>query len=190
MFRSVELAKINRIKYLRNETTVIIRSPEAEDKDAEQLINHVKKINEETDFLIREPDEFEFTIKKQKSFIQARINSDINLFMVAEMDGIIIGSCILSGSTLRREKHKVDLGISIQRKYWGLGIGRKLIEISMCWAKENNIEKIILKVDTSNHRAVALYGKLGFEVEGRLLRDKYLSDGSYRNSYLMGLMID
>lgn len=109
---------------------------------------------------------------------------------MAEIDGIIIGSCILSGSTLRREKHKVDLGISIQRKYWGLGIGRKLIEISMCWAKENNIEKITLKVDASNYRAVALYERLRFEVEGRLLKDKYLSDESYRNSYLMGCMMD
>lgn len=184
------MAKIDRKEYLKSGIMVIIRSPEVGDEDAVQLIDHVKKINEETDFLIREPDEFEFTIKKQKSFIQARINSEVNLFMVVEIDGNIIGSCILSGSPLRRERHKVDLGISIQKQYWGLGIGRKLMEIAMEWAKENNIEKITLKVDTSNHRAVALYESLGFEVEGRLLKDKYLSDGTYRNSYLMGIIID
>lgn len=182
------MARIDEVEYFKDEITVIIRNPGT--KDAEQLIEHVKRINHETTFLIREEDEFNFTIKQQENFIQARVESKMNLFIIAETDGRVIGSCILSGSALRREKHKVDLAISIQKQYWGLGIGKRLIDISMCWAKENNIEKIILKVDTSNHRAVALYGKLGFEVEGRLLRDKYLSDGSYRNSYLMGLMID
>lgn len=183
------MAKIDRKEYLKSGIMVIIRSPEAEDEDAVQLIDHVKKINEETDFLIREPDEFEFTIKKQKSFIKARVNSEINLFIVAEIDGTIIGSCTLSGSSLRREKHKVDLGISIQKQYWEFGIGRSLMSVAIEWSKENHIEKITLKVDTANYRAIALYQSLGFEVEGRLVKDKYLSDGSYRNSYLMGLIL-
>ena len=181
---------INKIRELKGGRLLTIRIPKAEDKDAQQLLDHVSKINAETDFLIREADEFDFTLKKQKSFIKARINSEINLFIVGEVDGTIIGSCILSGSTLRREKHKVDLGISIQRDYWGLGIGRSLMAVAMGWAKEKNIDKITLKVDASNYRAVALYESLGFEVEGRLLKDKYMSDGSYRNSYLMGLILD
>lgn len=181
---------IDRIEYLKNGVTIIIRNPEANNKDAEQLLEHVGKTNEETDFLIREPDEFNFTIEKQKNFIRARINSEINLFIVAEIDGDIIGSCTLSGSSLRREKHKVDLGISIQKNYWGLGIGRKLIEIAIDWAKENNIKKVTLKVDSTNYRAVSLYINLGFEIEGRLEKDKYMSDGVYRSSYLMGLIIN
>lgn len=184
------MATIDEKKYLRDGTTIIIRSPRADHKDAEQLIQHVDKINKETDFLIREVGEFEFTIKKQKSFINARINSDINLFIVAEIDRVIVGSCILTGSSLRREKHKVDVGISIQKKYWGMGIGRKLMEIAMDWAKGRDIKKITLKVDALNHRAIGLYLSLGFEIEGRLLKDKYISDEGYRNSYLMGLTID
>ena len=184
------MTNINKKKELKDGRILNIRIPEAEDKDAQELLDHVKKINQETDFLIREPDEFEFTIKKQKNFIQARINSDINLFMVGEIDGVIIGSCMLNGSPLRREKHKVDLGISIQKDYWGLGIGRSLIAVAIDWAKTKNIEKVTLKVDTSNYRAVALYESLGFEVEGRLMKDKYLSGGTYRNSYLMGLILE
>ena len=181
---------INKIEELKDGRKLKIRKPGADDKDAQQLLDHVSKINEETDFLIREPDEFDFTLNKQKSFIRARINSEINLFLVGEIQGTIIGSCILSGSSLRREKHKVDLGISVQKEYWGLGIGRSLMAVAMEWARENNIKKITLKVDSSNYPAVALYESLGFEVEGRLLKDKYMSDGSYRNSYLMGLILD
>lgn len=186
--RSGHMARVEEIEYLKDEIKIIIRVPEI--KDAKGLIEHVKKINKETTFLIREEEEFNFTIKQQESFIRARVNSDINLFIIAEVEGIVIGSCILSGTNLKREKHKMDLNISIQKEYWGIGIGKKLIEISIGWAKENNIEKIGLKVDTSNSRAVGLYEKLGFEVEGRLLKDKYMSDGSYRNSYLMGLILN
>jgi RimJ/RimL family protein N-acetyltransferase len=186
--RGGHMARIEEIEYLKDETQITIRVPEI--KDAKGLIEHVKKINKESTFLIREEEEFNFTIKQQESFIRARVNSDINLFIIAEVEGKIIGSCILSGTNLKREKHKVDLNISIQKEYWGIGIGKRLIEISIGWAKENNIEKIGLKVDTSNSRAVGLYEKLGFEVEGRLLKDKYMSDGSYRNSYLMGLILN
>ena len=181
---------ISKIEKLKDGRILKIRMPEAEDKDAQQLLDHISKINRETDFLIREPDEFDFTLNKQKNFIKARINSEINLFIVAEIEGTIIGSCTLSGSNLKREKHKVDLGISIQKDYWGLGVGRSLIAVAMDWAKKKNIEKITLTVDTSNYRAVALYESLGFEVEGRLMKDKYISDGSYRNSYLMGLILE
>ena len=184
------MSKINIIEELRDGRLLKIRIPQAEDKDAQGLLDHVSKINMETDFLIREADEFDFTLNKQKSFMKARINSEINLFIVGEIEGTIVGSCTLSGSTLRREKHKLDLGISIQKEYWGLGIGRSLIAVGMEWAKEKNIKKITLKVDASNYRAVDLYESLGFEVEGRLLKDKYMSDGSYRDSYLMGLIID
>ena len=186
--RSGEMAGIEEVNYLKDETKIIIRVPET--KDAEGLIEHVKRINKETTFLIREAEEFNFTIKQQESFIQARVNSDINLFIIAEVEGKVIGSCILSGTNLKREKHKMDLNISIQKKYWGLGIGTKLMELSIDWAKEKEVKKIGLKVDSSNSRAVGLYKKLGFEVEGRLLKDKYMSDGSYRNSYLMGLILD
>lgn len=184
------MANIEEINYLKDETKIIIRVPQI--KDAEKLIEHVKIINGETTFLIREEEEFNFTIKQQESFIRARVNSDINLFIIAEEEeeGKIIGSCILSGTNLKREKHKMDLNISIQKRYWGLGIGRKLIELSIDWAKEKEVKKIGLKVDTLNIRAVGLYEKLGFEVEGRLLKDKQMSDGSYRNSYLMGLILE
>lgn len=184
------MAKIDIVKYDIDGKTLIIRSPEANDRDGKQLLNHVEIINKETDYLIREADEFDFTVKKQKSFIRARINSAINLFIVAEINGEIIGSCILSGSNLKREKHKVDLGVSVQKKYWSLGIGRKLLEEAMDWGKENNIKKITLKVDATNYRAISLYMKLGFKVEGSLYKDKYMSDKTYRNSYLMGLILD
>lgn len=180
------MAKIKEIKYYIKDKKIIVRSPVLE--DAEELIKYVLKINEETTFLLREPDEFNISIEEEEKFISHQIDSEENLFLIAEISGEIIGTCHLTGSKMKRAKHKLDIGIALEKRYWGLGLGKKLMKIAIDWAKSNGISKITLKVDTSNVRAINLYQKIGFEVEGRLLKDKLMDDGSYRNAYLMALI--
>ncbi len=55
--------------------------------------------------------------------------------------------------------------------------------------KENGIFRITLEVDINNYRAISLYLKLGFEIEGTLRNDKMLSDGSYTSGYVMALLL-
>ena len=43
-----------------------------------------------------------------------------------------------------------------------------------------------LSVLETNEKAIKLYEKLGFEVEGVLKKDKVLSNGRYYNTILMG----
>lgn len=43
-----------------------------------------------------------------------------------------------------------------------------------------------LHVLETNDKAIMLYEKLGFEVEGLLKNDKILSDGKYYNTVVMG----
>lgn len=54
----------------------------------------------------------------------------------------------------------------------------------------NGITKITLNVLETNEKAIALYKKLGFEIEGTLRNDKILSDGKYYNTIVMGRCID
>lgn len=181
------MSRIDEMSFSVKDRRVIIRNPEIE--DSKQLIKHVKKINEQTTYLLKNPDEINITLEEEQNFISQQILSEHSLFIVAEVEGNIVGTCGLVGNKMRRAKHKVDLGIAIQERYWGLGIGRELMEVAIDWAKTNGISKVTLKVDSSNIRAINLYEKLGFEVEGKLLKDKHMSDGSYRDSYLMALFI-
>lgn len=181
------MGSINEMFYSVNDVKIIIRNPKLE--DANQLIKHVKKINEQTTYLLKEPDEINITLEEEKNFISRQLSSEKDLFLVVEVEGNIVGSCGLVGNKMRRAKHKVDLGIALQEKYWGMGIGKKLMEVAINWAKINGTSKVTLKVDSSNTRAISLYEKLGFKVEGKLLKDKHMSDGSYRDSYLMALFI-
>ncbi len=70
-----------------------------------------------------------------------------------------------------------------------MGIGKNLMKSGIEWAKENGIFRITLEVDINNYRAISLYLKLGFEIEGTLRNDKMLSDGSYTSGYVMALLL-
>ncbi len=52
-----------------------------------------------------------------------------------------------------------------------------------------NLFKIYLYVDRDNDAAVHIYEKLGFKVEGELLK-QFFSNGEYKDSYFMGLLKD
>ncbi|WP_202710285.1 GNAT family N-acetyltransferase [Sporosalibacterium faouarense] len=181
------MVSIKETQYIKGNNNIIIRSARIE--DAEELLKHVHKIHEETTFLLREPEEFDLTIEEEEKFISSSLSSDNEAFIITEVNGKIAGSCTLKISALKRERHKGTLGIALQEDFWGLGIGTKLMETVINWGKTKRLIKISLKVDTSNRRAINLYNKMGFEVEGKLLKDKVLKNGSYKNSYEMALFL-
>lgn len=73
----------------------------------------------------------------------------------------IIGDAALNGLP-RRMQHRGEVGISVKRKYWNLGVGSRLLKEVISYAKENGIEILNLEVRKDNTRAVHLYEKFGF----------------------------
>ncbi|MBS7530067.1 GNAT family N-acetyltransferase [Hazenella sp. IB182353] len=61
----------------------------------------------------------------------------------------------------------------------GYGIGKALLQASLKWADVHNIHKISLQVIATNEKAISIYKKHGFEVDGILKQDKKRSDGQY-----------
>jgi RimJ/RimL family protein N-acetyltransferase len=175
------------LKHTIDGKSLILRNGEV--SDAEELLELIRKLDNETTFLLREPDEFTLTIDQEERFIQSQQDSEVNLFIVAEFDGRLVGTCGVMGSIRKRLRHTANLGIAIEKDCWGLGIGKKLMEAGIQWAKENGISRIALQVDTNNYRAIGLYIKMGFVVEGTLKNDKLMADGSYRSAYTMALFL-
>lgn len=180
------MAKTEPLEYDLDNKSLIIRNASLE--DAEKLVELMKKLDIETTFLLREPDEFTLNVEQEQRFIESKLDSEAELFLLAEVDGEIIGSCAINGSTRKRLSYIASLGIALTEEYWGLGIGKKLMKAAIRWAKANGITRITLQVDTSNYRAISLYTRLGFQVEGTFINDKKLADGSYRNGYSMALL--
>jgi RimJ/RimL family protein N-acetyltransferase len=79
----------------------------------------------------------------------------------------------------------------VREEWRGRGVGTALLQVLIDWATESPlIEKVTLAVFSTNHRAIGLYRKLGFEVEGMCPRDMKLADGNYMDSVLMYRFVD
>ena len=171
-------------EFENNHLSYVIRS--AVEKDAEALSEIRLQIDGETEYLDREKGEA--YIDKEGFIIIIRDDREsINsLFLVAEGDGQLLAFSRCGGNQLKRTCHQTEFGVAVLKKYWGHGIGQNLLKESIQWADANNIQKIMLKVLGTNNKAIKLYKKYNFEVEGILKKDKLLSDGNYYDTILMG----
>ena len=62
--------------------------------------------------------------KETKEFLKQKTESIDEIELLAEVDGAVVGSARI-GCVARREKtrHRARFGISVDKAYWGLGIG-------------------------------------------------------------------
>ncbi len=167
---------------------LIIR--EARKSDAQRLIDYVNAISYESDFLTFGPGEFNIPIEKEERFIEESYNTKNKLFLVAQIQGRIVGNLSFAGGQRPRIKHSGEFGISVLKEYWGQGIGSRLILYLIQWCKESGeIRKVNLSVREDNVRAIKLYERLGFKKEGKISRTFYIN-GQFYAAIVMGLEID
>lgn len=98
----------------------------------------------------------------------------------------VVGNVFLMVSTQPRSRHCGWLGIMVHKDYQGQGIGTALLEAALDvadnWLKLVRLE---LTVYPDNSRAIALYRRYGFEVEGTQ-RLAAIRKGRYEDVLLMG----
>ena len=162
----------------------------AEPEDAPRMTRYMKIMLGETPFLLRTPEEFTITEEREAEILAGRRDDPRSLMLVAEMDGEIIASAdVCSHGAKSRVLHRGELGISVRKDYWRLGIGSALMERLIAFAEETGYEQIELTVESKNRRALSLYLRYGFTVYGTRPHGMKYPDGSYDNDYLMVRML-
>ena len=86
-------------------------------------------------------------------------------------------------------RHCGVLGMGLLPEYRGRGLGRPLMTRSLDAARAFGLARVELTVRVDNQRALELYRKLGFEVEGRNRR-AMLVDGRFEDILTMALLFD
>jgi len=159
---------------------------EAKKSDASRLIKYANKVAGETDNLTFGHGEFQVSLEDEKKVIENHKMSSNKLFIVAKINKQIVGVLTFSGGKRPRIQHTGEFGMTVLKEHWGLGVGSKLIESLIDWAKKSKIiRKINLKVRTDNKRAVKLYKKFGFKKEGKITREAFINKRFY-DFYHMG----
>jgi len=107
-----------------------------------------------------------------------------------EADGKLIGQCGLFGfDEFRGVAHVCELGIAIgDLEYWGRGYGRSAIGLLLDYAfRYWNLQRVWLKTNSANERAIRSYKACGFIEEGRLRRHEW-NNGKYVDTVCLGIL--
>ena len=167
---------------------ILIR--EANTLDAADLINFVNKLSEEKEIDIPlEPGEFNLSLEEEISILNNYHEAENSIFLVAEYKGQIIASLNISGGKRKALRHSAELGISVAAGWRGKGVGNALMEQAVRWAGENPVlKRIELQVYARNQKAIHLYEKHGFVLEGRR-KGLFFQNGEYLDDLIMALYL-
>ena len=164
---------------------------EAVEEDAESLIRHIKVMTAEPNIPVPlAPDEFKYTVDEEKKLIEDSHGSDNSLFLLAVVDGKLVGELTCrAGSANKAHRHVATLGMSVAAGWRGKGIGAQLMSRAIEWARQTNtVKRIELRVFATNERAIRLYTKSGFVQEGSL-RKAAFRDGKFHDILVMALLL-
>ena len=158
--------------------------------DAEALLDYVRKVSRESDTLASSPARFDaMTVDEERAFLSRQQASGLP-FLVGMIDGEFVAACsvhpVYSGE---RCAHRVSMGITVKKRFWGKGLGRAILEELIVRCRDNQVRKVELEVRSDHEGAIALYRKVGFQDEGTRSRGMCIDDVFY-DVLQMGLEID
>jgi RimJ/RimL family protein N-acetyltransferase len=125
-----------------------------------------QQIDRETEFLRFEPDDWLVTTQHVRGRLELMLATDNQTIFVAENEDQLIGFLWAGGGLYRNNHHKVHVILGVLQAYTGQGIGTQLLTACEGWARAHHLQRLELSVMTHNFTALALYHKLGFQIEG------------------------
>jgi len=128
--------------------------------------------------------------KKDKQKSIEHYESENELFLSAWLNEEIIasGSIHLSNINHPYNLPKAEFGLTILEEYTSLGLGTILLKELEKWAIKKGVHRIQAIVRHNNKRALGLYLKQGYQIEG-LLKETAFFDKEYQHEYLIAKII-
>lgn len=163
---------------------------EAQPDDAEQLIAYIQRLIAEPEInLPLVPGEFKYTVEEERQILAKYVTSDNSIFLIAEVEGQLVGELSCRGGQRQATRHTAILGMSVDQGWRGQGVGSALMARAIEWARGTGIiNRIELMVYARNTAAIQLYQRFGFQIEGRRQRAIYQQD-EYLDDLMMALLL-
>jgi len=146
------------------------------------------QISEEGKFMMPEPDEARATGKVFAEQVAQALRDPLRKRIVALHRGRVVGFVSGTRGDMKRSRHACHLAIGIAESHTGKGIGKRLMDALEVWARNAGVARLDLRVVVQNERAISLYQRCGFAIEGRI-RGEFLVDGELVDAYVMGKIL-
>jgi len=156
----VHISKLNK--------NLVLRSPEV--SEAKEVLLAMAEIARHSPYIIStEQDFLSQEVTQQEKWIENHQESTSSIAICVFDKEKIVGLCDARAYKNIKRKHRVGLGVSINKNYRGCGLGKILMNHLIEKIKTfPDIEIIELDVMASNHAAFKIYSQLGFVETGRL----------------------
>ncbi|GAA3259590.1 GNAT family N-acetyltransferase [Dactylosporangium siamense] len=156
--------------------------------DAAALMQLKQRLDEQTSFMLLEPDERDTSTQTLARHLEDVSRSENSVVIVAGQDGELTGYVELAGGKFRRNRSTTHVILGVLTEASGNGIGTRLLQEAQRWAADRGLHRIELNVMAHNHRAIALYERMGFVHEGRRV-GCLLIDGNFRDELSMAMIL-
>ncbi|MBD1381466.1 GNAT family N-acetyltransferase [Metabacillus arenae] len=157
-------------------------------EDTEALLQTMKKVEKQSDYMLLEANERKTTNRQLKQRIKSIKEQENSEIFVADIHNKIVGYLFAIGGQLKKNRHCVYIAIGILSEFSRQGIGTNLFMQMEKWAKEQNVHRLELTVVNENQAGIALYQKMGFEVEG-IKHHSLKINGVFADEYYMAKLL-
>jgi len=162
---------------------VVLRHPKT--SDAKELMNLINSLVEERAEIAKTA---KVTLREEKRWLADALSSirkKEKIMIIAEVDGVLVGSCEVTQDSYDVSRHVGTLGIGLRKEARGLGIGKKLVQLCLCESKKTlGLKLVKLYVFDTNKIGKSFYKKIGFKETGRIPRG-VIQNGKYKDDVIM-----
>ncbi len=164
----------------------------ADHPDGQAVYELFNLTHEQTDYLLSYTDENSFNAEEEANFLKEKTESENEIEILAEAGGKVIGFAGIGAIGKKfKVRHRAEFGISVDKNYWSLGIGRALAKACIECAKSAGYRQVELEAVAENDRALSLYKSVGFVEYGRNPRGfRSRITGDWQEIVLMRLELD
>lgn len=162
---------------------------EIELRDAKDFGRLLAQVDASSDYMLWEAGERDTGIEQQQAMIRNITAQSNSTILIAEQDEEeMLGYLLAIGGNANRNKHTAYIIIGIAEQARGQGVGSSLFQALEKWAIQKCIHRLELTVARLNKAGLALYKKMGFEIEGTK-RDSLCIKGEFVDEYYMAKII-
>jgi RimJ/RimL family protein N-acetyltransferase len=148
----------------------------------------IKWIDEETEYLGEPGEKLPWT-GREGDHLRELAEKGSGVYFVALDGAAIIGFLGAFAGWFARNRGVIYIAhVGLRTEYRGRRIGGRLFDAVEAWARERGAHRLELQVAVGNARALALYHRQGFAIEG-LMTDSFRGSGRSYDCHLMGKLL-